>query len=409
MDVMRIWATCRWSGKWVGSCWSWRRGLYGQDYHLYFDRFYTSPHLLHWLRLVDLSGCGTVMTNRIGFPKDLKVTGKGMQGESEWMQCANTGILATRWCDKKPIFFLSIIVYIYHITIWQMNGPLFLAEEWHCSELLTLRIIVNYGGHFVFSVAMTTEENVEHMIVLLLYEIHVIRTVQISNISDSNMLEMKIYSGHFDEFDTMVTGQKTSYKVLFCDHCIYVHISYNYLTNEWTSISCWRMTLQWVAYITNNCKLWRPFCFFVAMTTEENVEHMIVLLLYEIHVIRTVQISNISDNNMLEMKMYSGHFDVFATMVTGQKTSYKVLFCDHCIYVYISYNYLTNEWTSISCWRMTQQWVAYITNNCKLWRPFCFFVAMTTEENVEHMIVLLLYEIHAILTVHISTFLMITC
>ena len=93
------------------------KGLYGQGYHLYFDRFYTSPHLLHWLRLVDLSGCGTVMTNRIGFPKDLKVTGKGTQGESEWMQCANTGILATRWCDKKPIFFLSIIVYIYHITI----------------------------------------------------------------------------------------------------------------------------------------------------------------------------------------------------------------------------------------------------------------------------------------------------
>ena len=61
-----------------------------------------------------------------------------------------------------------------------MNGPLFLAEEWHCSQLLTLRIIVNYGGHFGFFVAMTTEENVEHMIVLLLYEIHVILTVHIS-------------------------------------------------------------------------------------------------------------------------------------------------------------------------------------------------------------------------------------
>ena len=83
--------------------------LYGQGYHLYFDRFYTSPHLLHWLRLVDLSGCGTVMTNREGFPKDLKVTGKGTQGESEWMQCANTGILARWWCDKKPIYFLSNI------------------------------------------------------------------------------------------------------------------------------------------------------------------------------------------------------------------------------------------------------------------------------------------------------------
>ena len=70
--------------------------LYGQGYHLYFDRFYTSPHLL---RLVDLSGCGTVMTNREGFPRDLKVTGKGTQGESEWMQCANSGILAMRWCD----------------------------------------------------------------------------------------------------------------------------------------------------------------------------------------------------------------------------------------------------------------------------------------------------------------------
>ena len=81
-------------------------GLYGQGYHLYFDRFYTSPHQL---RLVDLSGCGTVMTNREGFPKDLKVTGKGTQGESEWMQCANTGILATRWCNKKPFYFLSNI------------------------------------------------------------------------------------------------------------------------------------------------------------------------------------------------------------------------------------------------------------------------------------------------------------
>ena len=52
------------------------------------------------------------------------------------------------------------------------------------------------------------------------------------------------------------------------------------------------------------------------MTTEENIEHMIVLLLYEIHVILTVPISNISDNNMLEMTIYSGHFDLFITMAT---------------------------------------------------------------------------------------------
>ena len=44
------------------------------------------------------------MMTRAGFPRDLKVTGKGTQGESEWMQCANTGILARWWCDKKPMF-----------------------------------------------------------------------------------------------------------------------------------------------------------------------------------------------------------------------------------------------------------------------------------------------------------------
>ena len=70
------------------------------------------------------------------------------------------------------------------------------------------------------------------------------------------------------------------------------------------------------------------------MTTGGDIEPMIVLLLYEIHVIRTVQISNISDNNMLEMKIYSGHFDVFATMVTGQKLLTKYYFVI-IVYMYI--------------------------------------------------------------------------
>ena len=70
------------------------------------------------------------------------------------------------------------------------------------------------------------------------------------------------------------------------------------------------------------------------MTTEGNIEHMIILLLHEIHVIRTVQISNISDNNMLEMKIYSGHFDLFITMVTGQKHITKYYFVI-IVYMYI--------------------------------------------------------------------------
>ena len=101
------------------------------------------------------------------------------------------------------------------------------------------------------------------------------------------------------------------------------------------------------------------------MTTEGIIEHMIVLLLYEIHVILTVHISNISDNNMLEKKLYGGHFDLFVTMVTGQNTSYKVLFCDHCIYVHISYNYLTNEWAVYFLLQNNTTVSRLLYDNCK--------------------------------------------
>ena len=90
--------------------------LYGQRYHLYFDRFYTSPHLLHWLRLVDLSGCRIVTTNRTGFPKDLKVKGKGTQGNRSGCNLQTPvssrhggGDLTARWWGEKPIYFLSNI------------------------------------------------------------------------------------------------------------------------------------------------------------------------------------------------------------------------------------------------------------------------------------------------------------
>ena len=45
--------------------------LYGKGHIIYTDQFYTSPHLLLMLRQVELSGCGTVMSNRKYFPKKL--------------------------------------------------------------------------------------------------------------------------------------------------------------------------------------------------------------------------------------------------------------------------------------------------------------------------------------------------
>ena len=84
--------------------------LYDKGYHVYFDRFYTSPDLLQYLQLVGTLACGTVQTNRIGFPTSLITKKSAVQrGESKWLQCKNTGIIATMWCDNKPIYFLTTI------------------------------------------------------------------------------------------------------------------------------------------------------------------------------------------------------------------------------------------------------------------------------------------------------------
>ena len=83
------------------------RRLYGKGHIIFMDRYYTSPNLLYWLRQMDLSACGTAMTNRSGFTKQLRKQTRSEQGEMDWLQCEMTGILATRWCDKKNIYFLS--------------------------------------------------------------------------------------------------------------------------------------------------------------------------------------------------------------------------------------------------------------------------------------------------------------
>lgn len=81
--------------------------LWGQGYHIYTDRFYTSPLLLHWLRMLDLTGTGTCMTNRKHFPQDIIDKKDLTQGNFVWKQCQTTGIVATRWTDKRPIYLLS--------------------------------------------------------------------------------------------------------------------------------------------------------------------------------------------------------------------------------------------------------------------------------------------------------------
>ena len=64
--------------------------LYGKGHIMYTDQFYTSPHLLPMLRQGELSGCGTVMSNRKYFHKQI-IKPRVQRA----VQCSQTGIVAT--------------------------------------------------------------------------------------------------------------------------------------------------------------------------------------------------------------------------------------------------------------------------------------------------------------------------
>lgn len=75
---------------------------------VYTDRYYTSPILAYYLSKVGLYFCVTTMTNRKGFPKTLiDPSQRNEQGSSQWQQCQTSAIEATRWMDKRHIYFVS--------------------------------------------------------------------------------------------------------------------------------------------------------------------------------------------------------------------------------------------------------------------------------------------------------------
>ena len=70
------------------------------------DNFFTSPQLLLELNADSIYGCGTVRSNRRGFPASL--VGKNVvrqRGESKALQKGS--LVAMTWRDKKNIHFLS--------------------------------------------------------------------------------------------------------------------------------------------------------------------------------------------------------------------------------------------------------------------------------------------------------------
>ena len=69
--------------------------------HVFFDNFFTSRDLLDSLKANQLYGCGTIRTNRKGFPAVLKpVVKKGMKEGGDSRTCQTVGLTVSAWQDK---------------------------------------------------------------------------------------------------------------------------------------------------------------------------------------------------------------------------------------------------------------------------------------------------------------------
>ena len=82
--------------------------LKGKYYHVYFDNFFTSVTLLRSLSQNKLYGCGTMRSDRLGFPAQFKPkVKKGLRnrGDFEVVQYGNLTVYL--WQDTKPVIVIS--------------------------------------------------------------------------------------------------------------------------------------------------------------------------------------------------------------------------------------------------------------------------------------------------------------
>ena len=85
------------------------QGLEENHHKLYTDNYYTSPELYLHLYKMEVNACGTVRTNRRGFPKQLVVPQKEVNKRDRgyYDYRANGPLLAVAWKDRKMVYFVS--------------------------------------------------------------------------------------------------------------------------------------------------------------------------------------------------------------------------------------------------------------------------------------------------------------
>lgn len=118
----------------------------GKGYHLYVDNFYTSPRLFLKLSQNHTAACGTIRTNREGFPKTTinDLPKKPERGDMRWLRRGN--LLFARWMDTRVVNVCSTLHKAYSGATVQrrVKGP---DGRWHRGPIDVPDACKDYNTH----------------------------------------------------------------------------------------------------------------------------------------------------------------------------------------------------------------------------------------------------------------------